>query len=257
MKDLPYYKHDVSEWMNGAITLETFEVQGVFINICSYYWFKSGCLTLTEIKRRLKCKDSVFATLIESRLIKIDGDDISITFLDQQLEERGNKSKINSINGSKGGAPKGNHNAKKAENSPQETTENQAKTTNIEENRGEQNKTEKKREDPLRAFVDLLDGGLKVSFLEWIQFRKEKGQKLTPSTVKKQIQFLGGRDPAVSIAIINQSITNGWTGLFELKTIQSNGSGKQNIGLTKVQQQQANNLQALKDQSDVVFGRKQ
>jgi len=117
---------------------------------------------------------------------------------------------------------------------------------------------EKKKEeksDPLRAIVDLLSGQLKVSFLEWIQFRKEKGVKITPSTAKKQIAFLGGRDPAVAVAIINQSITMGWTGLFELKST-INGNGKQNNGLTKVQQQQANNLQSLRDQASTVFGAK-
>lgn len=83
--------------------------------------------------------------------------------------------------------------------------------------------TEKKKEDPLRAFLDLLSGDLKIAYAEWIQYRKELGKKITPSTAKKQIRFLGGRDPAVSVAIINQSISNGWTGLFELK---QNGTTK-------------------------------
>jgi len=87
----------------------------------------------------------------------------------------------------------------------------------------------KTKEDPLRAFVDLLSGDLKIAFVEWIQFRKELGKKLTPSTAKKQIQFLGGRDPAVAVAIINQSIKNGWTGLFELKQdIKLGNNGKPN-----------------------------
>lgn len=38
---------------------------------------------------------------------------------------------------------------------------------------------------------------------------------------------------------------------------QINGTGKQHNGLTKVQQQQANNLQALRDQSAAVFGKQQ
>lgn len=137
-KDLPYYKHDVSEWMNGAITLESYEAQGVFINVCSYYWFKSGRLTLTEIKRRLKCKQAVFDSLVSCGVLKVTEDVISISFLDEQLEERGNKSKINSINGSKGGAPKGNSNAKKEHLGDNGTTEKQPKTTNIEEKRTEE-----------------------------------------------------------------------------------------------------------------------
>jgi hypothetical protein len=54
-------------------------------------------------------------------------------------------------------------------------------------------------------------------WVEWEKYRKEKRQKITPSTAKKQMQFLGARAAPEIIAIINQSITNGWTGLFELK----------------------------------------
>jgi hypothetical protein len=52
---------------------------------------------------------------------------------------------------------------------------------------------------------------------DWLQYRKEKKQKLTPSTAKLQLKFLQGRAGPEVVAIINQSITAGWTGLFELK----------------------------------------
>ena len=52
---------------------------------------------------------------------------------------------------------------------------------------------------------------------EWVSFRKEKKAPLTPTSIKKQIQFLGGRGDPEIIAILNQSMTNGYTGLFELK----------------------------------------
>jgi len=71
----------------------------------------------------------------------------------------------------------------------------------------------------LRALIpDIFFGeDVQSAWLEWEQYRKEKKQKLTPSTAKKQMQFLSGRPGSEAIAIINQSITNGWTGLFELK----------------------------------------
>ena len=132
MKELPYFKFDCAEWISGEVTLEDLSTQGLFINICAYYWFKSGCLTLTEIKRRVKCKSSNFQSLIDSGLIKIEGENIKVSFLDEQFEERGHKSKINSTNGSLGGAPKGNKNAQK-NNQPVDLK--QPKTTNIEENK--------------------------------------------------------------------------------------------------------------------------
>jgi hypothetical protein len=73
--------------------------------------------------------------------------------------------------------------------------------------------------EPLRALsgIFLLED-VQKAWLEWEQYRKEKKQKLTASTAKKQMSFLGGRAGPEAIAIINQSILNGWTGLFELKT---------------------------------------
>jgi len=186
MKQLPYYKFDVAEWINGAITLESLEAQGVFINICAYYWFKSGCLTLTEIKRRVKCRSYVFDALVQSNLIKVTGDDISITFLDEQLTERGKVSTINSLNGSKGGAPKGNNNAKKTHIDKQETTEKQPKTSNIEENRTEE---EKKREEQNRtdsAFAEVL---VWPSFLDfWDKYDKKQDKPKCEKLWKKITQ---------------------------------------------------------------------
>lgn len=131
-KELPYFKFNAAEWISGEITLEDLQTQGAFINLCAYYWFKSGCLTLTEIKRRLKLKQAIIDSLINGQHIKVDGDQVEISFLREQFDERGHKSKINSLNGSKGGAPKGNKNAEK-------NNRKQPKTSNIEE--------EKKREE--------------------------------------------------------------------------------------------------------------
>lgn len=221
-KELPYFKFNAAEWISGEITLEDLVTQGAFINICAYYWVKSGCITLTEIKRRLKLKQATIDSLVNGGHIKVMEDTIEITFLRDQFDERGHISKRNSENGKKGGAPKGNSNAKNEEkNNPK-----QPKTTNIEE---EEKREEEKREEekPLRATGFFLsDEKLQSAWVEWERYRKEKKQKLTPSTAKKQMEFLVGRAGPEAVEIINQSIKNGWTGLFELKD-KSNGH-KQN-----------------------------
>ena len=56
---------------------------------------------------------------------------------------------------------------------------------------------------------------------EWITFRKEIKKTLTKSMIDKQIEFLSKYE-STHIDIINQSIQNGWTGLFPLKQQQSN-----------------------------------
>ena len=54
---------------------------------------------------------------------------------------------------------------------------------------------------------------------EWVKFRRQLKKPLTDLSIQKQIKFLGecqakGQNPNL---IIEQSIQNGWTGLFELK----------------------------------------
>lgn len=148
-KELPYFKFNAAEWISGGITLEDLTTQGAFINICAYYWFKSGCLTITEIKRRLKLKQTTWDALVNGNHIKVDGDQVEVSFLKEQFDERGHKSKVNSINGSKGGAPKGNKNAEK-------NNREQAKTTNIEENKNREEKEEKRTEENAHDFDSIF-----------------------------------------------------------------------------------------------------
>jgi len=54
-----------------------------------------------------------------------------------------------------------------------------------------------------------------TAWQEWQQHRKEKRQKLTPSTTKKQFQTLARWGEKKAITAINTAIGNGWTGLFE------------------------------------------
>lgn len=65
--------------------------------------------------------------------------------------------------------------------------------------------------------IPFEDQELITAWSEWEQHRKEKRQKLTPMSVKKQLKFLEGRPKEEIIAIIDQSIMNGYQGLFELK----------------------------------------
>ena len=52
---------------------------------------------------------------------------------------------------------------------------------------------------------------------DWESFRKELKHKLTASTRKRQLAMLSKFGPTIAIQMIEQSITNGWQGLFELK----------------------------------------
>lgn len=77
--------------------------------------------------------------------------------------------------------------------------------------------------ETIKQDLPFSDEELRNIWSEWEQHRKEKKQKLTPMSVKKQLKFLHGRSSKEIIEIIEQSIRNGWTGLFEIK----NGKGQQ------------------------------
>lgn len=85
-KEIPYFKFFTGEWANGEITAESFEVQGVFINICSLYWNKEGSLKLNFVRKKFKANEAI-DQLIESEIIKLEGDYLRIGFLDEQLSE--------------------------------------------------------------------------------------------------------------------------------------------------------------------------
>lgn len=95
-KDLPYFKFFCSEWNDGDITLEDYEIQGLFINICSYYW-SSGCeISLQKLKKRFRNQDKNINYLLKTEIIKRKDKNISINFLDEQWIERQTKSSKNS-----------------------------------------------------------------------------------------------------------------------------------------------------------------
>lgn len=56
-----------------------------------------------------------------------------------------------------------------------------------------------------------------VAWFEWKKFRKQKRQPLTPMSIKKQLEKLLEKPESEAVAMIQQSILNGWTGIFELK----------------------------------------
>jgi len=60
------------------------------------------------------------------------------------------------------------------------------------------------------------------AWIEWDKFRSEIKHKLTPTTIERQLADLSKYPVKIAIAMIDQSITKGWQGLFPLK---SNGNG--------------------------------
>jgi len=98
-KALPFFKFYCSEWSDGDITLESFETQGMFINICAYYWSNECVLELSKVRKRFKSNIELLNLLIEINLLKVEGEYIKINFLDEQKLERKGQSKVKSKGG--------------------------------------------------------------------------------------------------------------------------------------------------------------
>lgn len=142
MKELPYFKFYCNEWITGNITFLDYETQGLFINLCAFYWSKNGSLKLNHAKLKFnRIKQKSFESLIEHEIIKInEHENIIINFLDEQMNERGKLSVTNSKNGALGGRPKKQI---ESENKPTALileSELKAKKSNIEEKRREEKK---------------------------------------------------------------------------------------------------------------------
>ncbi len=224
-KELPYWKFEPTVWDTGNIQMCSRESKGMFIDLCSIYWSRLGELPYALALQKL-CNGNKDALqeLIQHEIFGVIDGQIVIDFLDEQLEERGQIS------------------VKRRESAQKRWSDANALQMDSKSNakrREEKSKEEKKKEEksePLRADVpDIFFGeDVQKAWNEWEQYRKEKKQKLTPSTAKKQMAFLGGRAGPEAIAIINQSITAGWTGLFELKNHQQTNGKPKNTNSAEV-----------------------
>lgn len=209
-KELPYFKFEPNAWDTGNIQMCSRETKGLFTDMCSLYWSRLGEVPYALALQKL-CngnKDAMLE-LVEHEIIGVIDGQIIIEFLDEQLLEFGNTSDKR--------RDAANKRWKDAN-----ALQLQSKSNAIRE---DEMRVEKKIKEPILAFEVPFEGDCLSSWKEWEQYRKELHKKLTPSTAKKQIQFLGGRAGPEMISIINQSITKGWTGLFELKTEQHANNG--------------------------------
>lgn len=104
-KELPYFRFVVQEWQNGDISLEDYEMQGLFINICAYYWVKDCSATLAMLYKRFSNSKEVINQLIELDILKheTESDYIQINFLNEQFDILSEARKRRQQAGSKGG----------------------------------------------------------------------------------------------------------------------------------------------------------
>ena len=90
-------------------------------------------------------------------------------------------------------------------------------------------KTEIKNKDYIiqdlqNPFDDQLSNN---AWSKWVEYRKEIRKALTAKTIRLQIQKLKKAAPHTRAAMIERSIENGWTGLFEINQKQNKVLGQE------------------------------
>ena len=99
-KDLPYFKFFCSEWSDGDITLESYEAQRLFINICSYYWSNECDINYKKLLKKFKGHEKTVNQLKEESIFKVsDSGEVVISFLDEQRNDRKERSKVKAKGG--------------------------------------------------------------------------------------------------------------------------------------------------------------
>lgn len=96
--DLPYFKFQISAWNGGDILQCSLTSQGLFINLCALYWGKRGELYFSKMLKKFPRKQRYFSELLDEGVIKLSEDKIVISFLDEQLADRGAVSEQNTNN---------------------------------------------------------------------------------------------------------------------------------------------------------------
>lgn len=98
---LPYFKFFSGEWLNGDITLEDYELQGLFISVCAYYWHRDCEVTYEQLAKKFRTNQ--LADLVPE-FIQVDDNEefVSIEFLDEQFSEFSTRKKKLSEAGRKG-----------------------------------------------------------------------------------------------------------------------------------------------------------
>lgn len=102
-KELPYFKFEPNQWENGNIQICTREDKGLFMDLCSMYWSRLGDLPFKLAVQKLCAGNATaFDSLIQEKIFTVIDGMICIDYLNEQLGEFDNTSKVNSKNAKDG-----------------------------------------------------------------------------------------------------------------------------------------------------------
>lgn len=227
MDKLHWFKFIPSDWMMGKIQRCSEITQARFVRLCCIYWNKQANMSIDDVICEIdqECYDE----LIQRKIISSDDEHVFIDFLDEQFEHVQEMSR----KASKAGKISAQ---KRKERKEQEFND---RSTTVQRNSTDKIRTEKKRKEnkktkeKKRELIYPFDSPDFLNFWEtWKKYKKDEHKfqyksALSEQAALKKLSELAQMDEQVAISIIEQSIANGYKGLFELKN-QQNGK----IGIT-------------------------
>ena len=98
-KELPFFKFFPSEWIMGNISHENYSMQGLFLTACCHYWHQECNVNESTLSKILSKRD--VKKLKVANLIKQEGEQICIDFLDEQYSQLIDLHRVRVSNGRK------------------------------------------------------------------------------------------------------------------------------------------------------------
>jgi hypothetical protein len=175
-KELPYFKFEPNQWENGNIQMFSHELKGVFMDLCSMYWSRLGDLPYKLAVGKI-CNGNATALdlLYEENIFAIKDGFICIDFLNEQLLEFENTSKINSENARIGWEKRRkNATALKSQSDPNAIREDKSKEDKIKK---DINIRKQEFKNSLFPFLDIYSKEMLKDFFDYWSEHGEKDRK--------------------------------------------------------------------------------
>lgn len=174
--ELPYFRFTVSEWMNGDISMEDYGCKGLFIDVCSWYWFKDCSVTRAMLEKKFT-EPHTLQLLYDSEVIKLDGENVIIEFLNDQFDILSEKRKVRQAAGSKGGKQKSSNAKAMLKQKPSYKDNN---------NNKDKDKSEKKFNQPTQDEVKnyCRERNKGVNPVKWFNHYTSNGWKVGKNPMK-------------------------------------------------------------------------
>ncbi|MBV5282196.1 MAG: hypothetical protein JZU53_07140 [Paludibacter sp.] len=166
MKELPYFRFTPSEWQNGKISLEDYNLQGFFLQVCCYYWISDCSITLAMLQKRYRHDLELIEQCFSLEIFQHneDTDFITISFLNEQFDSLSEARKKRQSAGSKGGK-------KKKQNSSIATTKPQQNPSYKDKDNNKDNYNDKEK---IKEEIPPFSQRFKLDILEVEEFLKSE-----------------------------------------------------------------------------------